>query len=126
MNKDLEIVEKLLKFSDDIRYAAIYKNSELTSKEKRNSEDHSAAESDRYEELLVNPALLKLARQRGNIDCGGLRFVIVGYGNFFQLVQEINNGHISICVQKSADLNKLPQQIIAFLRETYNYYLYKM
>ena len=40
----------------------------------------------RYEELLVNPTLLELTRQRGNIDCGGLEYLVIRYGNFFQLV----------------------------------------
>ena len=126
MNKELDILESLLGFSNEIRYAALYKNSELFTKEKRTGGHHSAAESDQYEELLVNPALLKLASQRGNIDCGGLRYMIIGYGNFFQLVKEVNGGHISICVQKTANLNELPEQIFAFLREKYNYFLYKM
>lgn len=126
MNKGLDILDSLLDFSSDIRYAALYKNSELLTREKRTGEQHSAAESDQYEELLVNPALLKLASQRGNIDCGGLRYMIIGYGNFFQLVKEVNGGHISVCVQKTADLNVLPEQIFAFLKEKYNYFLYKM
>ena len=45
--------------------------------------DASGLESDRYEELLVNPTLLTLATQRGNIDCGGLKYLIVRYGNKF-------------------------------------------
>ncbi len=126
MSKSLEIIERLLSFSDKIRYVAIYKNDELISKENNAGLNHSAAESDRYEELLVNPTLLKLASQRGNIDCGGLRFLIVGYGNFFQLVHEINGGHISVCIEKSADLNMVPYQILTFLKENFNYHLYKM
>lgn len=126
MSNSLEIIERLLAFSDKIRYVAIYKNAELVSKEKNAGLNHSAAESDRYEELLVNPSLLKLASQRGDIDCGGLRFIIVGYGNFFQLVHEINGGHISVCIEKSADLNMLPYQILNFLKENFNYHLYKM
>lgn len=113
-------------FSNEIRYAALYKNSELYTKEKSTGEGHSAAESDQYEELLVNPTLLKLASQRGNIDCGGLRYMIIGYGNFYQLVKEVNGGHISVCVHNTADLNELPDQIFAFLKERYNYFLYKM
>lgn len=63
----------------------------------------SAEESDRYEELLVNPTLLKLARQRGEIDCGGLRFLIVGYGNFHQLIVPLEAGHVSIAFELDAD-----------------------
>jgi len=63
----------------------------------------SAEESDRYEELLVNPTLLKLARQRSEIDCGGLRFLIVGYGNFHQLLVPLATGHVSIAFELDAD-----------------------
>jgi hypothetical protein len=56
----------------------------------------SGNESDRYKELLVNPALLVLATQRGNIDCGGLWYLIVGYGHFHQLVVPAAAGHVSV------------------------------
>ncbi len=65
--------------------------------------DFSSAESDRYEELLVNPTLLKLATQRGNIDCGGLDYLLVKYGNFFQFILPASWGHVSVCIDKSAD-----------------------
>ena len=55
-------------------------------------------ESGRYEELLVNPALLVLARQRGNIDCGGQRYLIAGYGHFHQLVPAAA-GHVSVAFE---------------------------
>ena len=126
MDKGLDILEHILAFSADIRYAAIYKHGDLLSKEKRTGEDHSAAESDQYEELFVNPVLLRAASQRGNLDCGGLRYIIVAYGNFYQLVKEINGGHISICVQKSANIDEFPQRLFTFLKEKFNYYLYKM
>jgi hypothetical protein len=48
---------------------------------------------------LVNPTLLTLARQRGNVDCGGARFVLVGYGNFQQLVVDLPDGHASVCFE---------------------------
>jgi len=60
-----------------------------------------------------------LARQRGNIDCGGLRFILVGYGNFYQLIREIKGGHISICLDNTADLTALPDKIFEFLIKKY-------
>ena len=71
----------------------------------------SESESDRYEELLVNPAILQLAKSRGDIDCGGLEFVIVRYGNFFQFVQPIKDGHVSIAIEKDANLDHTIEQI---------------
>src|SRR5580765_7303184 len=95
-----QIINDLFNSYVDVRYVAVYKDNELIFKQRQQTSDSSASDTDKYEELLVNPTLLKIARQRGNIDCGGLRFIIVGYGNFYQLVKEINSGHISICLDK--------------------------
>jgi hypothetical protein len=64
----------------------------------------SSSVSDRFEELLVNPAIIELARRRGEIDCGGLRYVIVAYGNFFQLVIPLTGGHASIAIERDASV----------------------
>lgn len=53
----------------EVRYLALYNGRELHSFVRDDLSNASAAESDRYEELLVNPTLLALARQRGEIDC---------------------------------------------------------
>lgn len=119
MNTEL-IIENLFERFEAIRYVAIYIDENLVFKQKANAENSSAGGTDKFEELLVNPTLLKLASQRGNIDCGGLRFLIVGYGNFYQLVKSLpNGGHLSICLDKSVDLNKLPEEIYTYLRSTH-------
>jgi hypothetical protein len=89
MNKSLEIIKCCFEVSKDVRYVAVYINDGLTMKARESLADSSSSESDKYEELLVNPTLIKLASQRGNIDCGGLRFLIIGYGNFFQFVYPV-------------------------------------
>jgi hypothetical protein len=76
-----QIIDDLFDFHHDIRYVAVYQNDQLVFKQRQQTSDSSSSDTDQYEELLVNPALLTLARQRGNIDCGGLRYIIVGYGN---------------------------------------------
>ena len=112
----LSIIQALFKFSEEIRYVAIYKNNELLYRQRdENLEGTSSVDTDRFEELLVNPTLLLLASQRGNIDCGGLNYLLIRYGNFFQLVKPILNGHLSICLSKTADLNQLPEAIFSFL-----------
>lgn len=85
--------------------------------------DTSAGETDRFEELLVNPTALTLASQRGNIDCGGLDYLIISYGNFHQLVKSISGGHISICLNKKSDITNLPNEIFTFINESYPDYL---
>jgi hypothetical protein len=115
-----KIIDDLFNIFSDIRYIAIYSNNELIYKQKQQISDSSSSDTDKYEELLVNPILLTSARQRGNIDCGGLRFLIVGYGNFYQLMKEINGGHISICLNKNVDLTNIPHQIFSFLQSKYS------
>ncbi len=115
--KDQEIIESLLDKFQAVRYAAIYSGQSLSVNQRAGILDASSGDSDKYEELLVNPTLLKLAEQRGNIDCGGLRFIIVGYGHFYQLIRSLPSGHISICLERNADINRLPNEIIDFLNE---------
>ena len=103
----MEKVNQLLGLSDDIRYAAVYENKILTKGSSDKLDNASEDESDTYEELIVNPTLLKLVGQRGEIDCGGLEYVIIRYGNFYQVVMDIGNGHISVAVDKNADPIKL-------------------
>jgi hypothetical protein len=45
----------------------------------------------------TNTKSCKLARQRGDLDCGGARFVLVGYGNFHWIVIDLPDGHLSVC-----------------------------
>lgn len=105
------MIESIFKLSDSIRYVAIYKNGQLESRSRSNTLGASSSESDRYEELLVNPTLLKLASQRGNIDCGGLDYILVRYGNFYQFVLPESWGHVSVCIEADADPIQIGIQI---------------
>lgn len=114
-----KIITSLFEFSSDVRYVAIYYDQELIFEQRERTQDSSSGNTDTFEELLVNPTLLTLARQRGNIDCGGLRHLIIGYGNFYQLVKEIPQGHVSVCLDKNCDLNTLPGEIFTFLKSKF-------
>jgi hypothetical protein len=96
-------INQIFAISNAIRYVALYRSGELTSRQRSELSGASASESDRYEELFINPTLLTLARQRGNLDCGGANFVLVGYGNFYQLVMDIPGGHLSVCFELSSN-----------------------
>lgn len=102
----------------EVRYIAIYQNAQL-SKRQRESElsNSSSGETDTYEELLVNPVLLKLATQRGDIDCGGLRFLIICYGHFTQIVKSVDQGHASVCLEKSANASEMAPKIFDLIDE---------
>jgi hypothetical protein len=98
-----DLIDTIFNISDDVRYVAVYQDGHLESRSRADRKHASGSESDRYEELLVNPTLLKLSAQRGEIDCGGLAYLLVRYGNFFQLVVPTDGGHLSVCIEKNAD-----------------------
>lgn len=110
-------IERLFDLSPDIRYVAIYRNGALVSSERPGLAHTSASESDRYEELIVNPTLLKLVTQRGDIDCGGAEFVLIRYGNFFEYVRPIAGGHASVGIEPGAEPLRVAAVIDRVLRE---------
>ena len=110
-------MERCFGASKDVRYVAVYINGELTLRERAGLAAASSSDSDKYEELLVNPTLIKLASQRGNIDCGGLKFLLVRYGNFFQFVYPLKNGHVSVALEPSCDTNSITQVLIKAINE---------
>jgi hypothetical protein len=106
-----QLIAEIFSLSADIRYVAAYLDGELTSASKPGATGASSSESDKYEELIVNPTLLTLVKQRGDIDCGGVRYVLVRYGNFYQLVMPFRNGHMSICIEPHADPLRLVEPV---------------
>jgi hypothetical protein len=86
-----------------VRYVAVYRKGRLRMRQRPGLAGASAAESDKYEELIVNPTLLKLVTQRGDIDCGGVKFVVIRYGNFFQTVFPMPDGHVGVGLETTAN-----------------------
>jgi hypothetical protein len=111
------MIDKVFEISEDVRYVALYRDGHLETQSKTNTEGASSSESDKYEELLVNPIMLKAASQRGNIDCGGLDFLLVRYGNFFQFILPLSWGHISVCIEKDADPIEIGQKVKTLFKE---------
>ena len=101
--EDVQLARQLLELDDVIRYVAVLRGRELGTVARSDLTKASSAESDRYEELLVNPTLLELAMRRGEIDCGGLEYLVLRYGYFFQLVIPRRWGHVSVAVEECAD-----------------------
>jgi hypothetical protein len=95
--------DDVLAISPDIRYVATAHGQQVQTQSRPDLHNASSSDSDRYEELLVNPTLLTLATQRGDIDCGGLRYLIVGYGHFQQLVIPGPGGHVSVAFELGAN-----------------------
>lgn len=109
-------LDALFALSSAIRYVAFGRGASVVSRMRPGLTGASSHESDRYEELLVNPTLLGLARRRGEIDCGGLEFIVVGYGAFRQLVLPVRDGHVSIAVERDGDAASLVPRVRSVLR----------
>lgn len=110
---DDALIDECFAVSGRVRYVAVYRAGALRSRERAGLQEASTGESDRYEELLVNPTALTIFRQRGDIDCGGLLYVLIRYGNFFQFVKPIPNGHISVALEPSAAIDELVRALVA-------------
>jgi hypothetical protein len=81
--------------SPNVREVAVRIGDTLELQQRAELANASSSESDRYEELLVNPTVLGLTCERGRLDCGGLAFVLIRYESFFQLVHPVAGGHVS-------------------------------
>jgi hypothetical protein len=108
-----DLLARIFDVSSDIRYVAVYRNGQLRSSQRPGLAQASTSESDKYEELIVNPTLLTLTRQRGEIDCGGLEFVLIRYGSFYELVLPLPGGHLSVGIEPHADPLELVPQVRA-------------
>ena len=108
------LIQQILAVGLEIRYAAICDGIKVLSHQRQDLLQSSASTSDLYEELFVNPTLMKILTQRGSLDCGGFEYALVRYGNFFQFVTPIaETAHISIAIEADGDITR----IIPLLRD---------
>jgi hypothetical protein len=113
-----DLADALFSASPAFRYVAYGSGQQVEMRSRGELANSSSGDSDRYEELLVNPTLLKLATQRGDLDCGGLGYVLVRYGHFFQLVVPLTDGgHLSVAIEPAAHPVELVETVIALARQ---------
>ena len=110
-----DLHDDVFAISPDIRYVAAAHGQQVQMRSRPDLHNASSSDSDLYEELLVNPTLLTLATQRGNIDCGGLRYLIVGYGHFNMLVIPDRGGHVGVGFELAADPTDHLQAILGVI-----------
>ena len=104
------MIEEIFRL-DAIGYVALCSGQDVLLRLAPGTTSDTTAESNFYEELLVNPVLLKLAAQRGGLDCGGLDYIAVGYGHFVQLIMQMEGGHISMGVSRRANAGALAARV---------------
>jgi hypothetical protein len=109
-----DLLEEVLCLSDKVRYVALVQGeNEPRVRRRPGLLGASSEESDRYEELLVNPTVLELIGRRARIDCGGLQYVLIRYGNFFQILYALPGGHLSVAVEPCGD----PWRVVELLEK---------
>jgi hypothetical protein len=76
---------------------------------------HNPAETDRMEELLVNPTILEMSKRRGDLDLDGIRYIIIRYGLQYQAVFNYRNGHVSVGIESDSDVVGVVTRILEHL-----------
>ena len=106
MHPHSDIIDACFGASSNVRYVAAYLGGEVALRSRSDVQLLGSNESDRYEEVIVNPTLLKLVSQRGNIDCGGVQYAIVRYGIFSALILPVADGHVTVSFELDARLDE--------------------
>jgi hypothetical protein len=107
---------RLFGLEPKIRYVAVNQNGQITEMEQSPSHPtYNSHETDRMEELIVNPTVLGITARRGNIDMDGMRYVVIRYGTQYQLLIPYGEGHLSIGVEVEDDPVELASKITAAL-----------
>ena len=115
MNLHASLIDACFAASPNVRYVAAYLDGELALRSRGDVQLLGSNESDRYEEIIVNPTLLTLVTQRGNIDCGGMKYVLIRYGLFFALVYPVARGHVTVSLEPDAPLDREIPRVLAVI-----------
>src|SRR5574337_898841 len=107
---------QLFELDPHIRYVAVNQGGRIVEMAQNPRwPSHNPTETDRMEELLVNPVILELARRRGQLDLDGICFVAIRYGPQYQLLFPYGEGHLSIGVELGADVAKVAGKVAKHL-----------
>jgi hypothetical protein len=72
------IGNRLFELDPNIRHVAVNRGDRIVEMGQNPKwPSYNAVDTDRMEELIVNPAILELARRRGDIDLHGIRYVVI-------------------------------------------------
>ena len=116
MSQSSSLAPEIFELSPEIRYVAVNQNLRIVEMEQSSRwPSHNPSETDRMEELVVNPAILELATRRGVIDLEGIRFVVIRYGPQYQVLIPYRDGHVSIGVELKADVVDVANRVMEYL-----------
>jgi hypothetical protein len=117
MTAEGKLSTQLFSMEPKIRYVAVNQKGKIVEMEQSPSHpSYNPSETDRMEELIVNPIVLELAARRGNLDMDGTRYVVIRYGTQYQLLIPYREGHLSIGVELQDDPVQIASKITAALK----------
>lgn len=100
----MSLADDIFRWEPKVRYVAVNQNGRI--EEMTQSPAHptyNPHDTDRIEELVVNPIVLEITRRRGMLDMGGVRHVVIRYGTQYQLLIPYREGHLSVGVELHDD-----------------------
>jgi hypothetical protein len=107
-----KISVKLFDLDSNIRYVAVNQKGRIVEMEQNPKRPSlNLTETDRMEELIVNPVILELTKRRGGLDMDGMRYVLVRYGTMFELIFPFKEGHLSIGIELNASPTEVAQSV---------------
>ncbi len=110
------ISSQLFELDLSIRYVAINQRGQIVEMEQNpRLPSYNPPDTDRMEELVVNPVVLELAKRRGDLDLDGILYVVIRYGLQYQLLFPFEEGHLSIGVDLKADITEVAQKVAKHL-----------
>ena len=112
----MKLANSLFALDEKIRYAAVNQRGVIDEMLQRDGHaSFNPPETDRMEELIVNPVALELFARRGNLDLGGVRFLIARYGMQYQVILPWRAGHVSVGVEAEGDPVAIAERVGALL-----------
>ena len=107
---------RLFSLEPKIRYVAVNQRGRIVEMEQSaKHQSYNPRETDRMEELVVNPTVLEITSRRGNIDMDGIRYVVIRYGTQYQLIMPYLEGHLSIGVELEDDPVEIASRVAVAL-----------
>jgi hypothetical protein len=107
---------RLFELEPRIRYVAVNQSGRIVQMEQSpRHPSFNPDDTDRMEELLVNPIVLELTSRRGNLDLGGVQYVVIRYGAQYQLVMPYGDGHLSVGIDHKDDPLEIAREIAGYL-----------
>ncbi len=110
----MKISPGIFELDPGIRYVAANQGGEIVEMEQR-LPSFNPDDTDRMEELLVNPTVLNITKRRGDLDLYGVSFIVIQYGLQYQAIFNYRDGHVSVGIESDSDAIGIVRKVLHHL-----------